>query len=179
MATYDLREYRALPWFRILFWFRIGFGVFIAALLFLILFGIYHQIETDSFGPMRAVGAGFVFLILGLLLLLAALMGPPAARLQVDEVGIRFEYARGRADSRTWESPRMKIQGRFTRGADDIISGGRPVWSIYGRFGGFSETFVPASAFEEMRASAEAHGFVMTESIGHPGWTLFKLGRTT
>ncbi len=51
------------------------------------------------------------------------------------------------------------------------------MWSIYGRFGGLSETFVPKSAFDELVKVAESHGLVLHETRVRTGWFLYTIAR--
>ena len=179
MTSYDLREYRTASWFRLRARFRIGFSVFVAVLVAAAVYGIYGQVSTAKFGSMQVIDAGLVFFILGLFVLVVLLMRPPAIELVVDEAGVRVVFDSGAPDVRPWGSARTRFRGRFTAGANDSVSRGQPVWSVYGPFGGFSESFVPGAAFQEFRSAAKACGFVMTERSGRPGWTLYTIAPAT
>ncbi len=179
MTSYNLREYRTALWFRLRAWFRIGFSVFVAVMVAGVVYGIYRQVSAGKFGSMQVIGDGLIFFILGLFLLVVLLMRPPAVEFVVDEVGVRLVFDSGAPDVRPWGSERTRIRGRFTAGANDSISRGQPVWSVYGPYGGLSESFVPGPAFQELRSAAKVHGFVMTESSGPPGWTLYTIAPAT
>ncbi|MFG1529875.1 MAG: hypothetical protein AAFA34_01175 [Thermoplasmata archaeon] len=179
MTRYDLREYRKALWFRLRAWFRLGFSVFVAVLLSSTIIGVYQQVSAGKFGLTQAIGDGLVLFILALFTFIVLFMPPPAVEMVVDEVGVHLIFDCLAPDVRPWGSARTRIRGRFTSGANDSISRGQPVWSIYGPLGGVSEPFVPYPAFQELLSAAKAHGFVMTETSGHSGWTLFTLAPGT
>lgn len=175
MTSYDLGECRKAAWFRLRGRFRIGLAVFVAVLMAGAVYGVYGMVNAGRFGSMQLVGTGLIFFIIGLFILVVLLMRPPAVKFEIDEAGVRLDFDRGAADVRSWTSARTRIRGRFTTGATDSVSHGQAIWSVYGPFGGFSESFVPGSAFEELRSTAKVHGFVMTERSGRPGWTLYTI----
>lgn len=175
MTSYSLREFRTNSWFRFIAWLRIGLAVAMAVLLAGETYGIYVKVTAGRLGSTQVIGTILIFLICGLILSITMFMRPPAVELVISEVGVCLVLDNGVKDFRPWESPRTRIRGRFTAGADDFISRGQPVWSIYGPMGGLSESFIPGPAFEVLLSTAKAHGFYVTETSGHPGWTLYTI----
>ena len=177
MSRYDLRTCRALPWVSYLRWFRVCFSVFIAAVSTWVAYGLYVEASDGMLSTLRFFGVALIFLILGLFTFVVAAMRAPAIDLTIDALGFRLEFERGSPDIRLWNESRTRFLGRFTDGASDTISQGRPVWSVYGRFGALSESFIPKSAFDELVSVSKSHGFVLSERRDRPGWTLYTIGR--
>jgi hypothetical protein len=177
MPSYSLREYRTLPWVRFLLWFRVAFSLFLAVLTAWTAYEVYAQVMGSRFSLDNLTGSILIFLIVGLFAFWMVFMRPPALELAIDETGVRLDYERGTPDTRRWNDALTRFRGRRTDGVSDSISRGKPLCSIYGRLGGLSESFIPAPAFEELVAMANAHGFVLSERSGRPGWTLYSLER--
>ena len=172
---YDLLTANQIGWVRGLQWFRIGFGTFSAGLLALVALGVYDRAAAGQLGLADTVGGILIFFILGVILVIAAVLRSPAIRLVLDDEGLRLVYRRGRPYCPRWNDARIDVRGRWTPGARDSISGGRPRYSVYGRFKGLTESFIPQEAFVELRSQAIAQGLRLTERPGNPGWTLYRL----
>jgi hypothetical protein len=176
MTNYDLREYRGLPWVRFMFWFRVGIAVFLLAALAWIISGVYQEAVGARLGTLQAIEFALIFGVLGTMTFMVTAMRGSAVNLTIDEWGVRLDYARGPVFSRSWTAEGVVFRGRYTRGVRDSISHGRALWSVYGRGGGFAESFIPESAYNELVSVAVAHGLRLTETNGHPGWTLYQIG---
>lgn len=175
MSRYDLLEYRKLPWVRYVRVFRVAFAVFLVAVSVWVALGVLTQAVNANLDSIKIVGSALIFMILGLFLFVVSAMRPPAISISIDQSGVRLEFRRGPPDLRTWSGRRTKFRGRYTTGASDSISNGHPLWSVYGRFGGLTESFIPGSAFRELVSEAEGHGFRRREWSGRPGWVLYAL----
>jgi hypothetical protein len=177
MGSHDLRESNDFAWPRVIFWFRIGMATFAIVLLASVLYGLYQVITGPGLSQAQIVGAGLIVVILGLFLLVGLAGRSAAQELIIDQTGVRLSYRRGRPDFRPWDAPRVTVRGRRTDGASDSVSRGRALWSIYGRFGALSETFIPAAAFSELVDTARNHGLRETEQRGRPGWYFYVITR--
>jgi hypothetical protein len=179
MTYYDLEMFRVVPWVRFIRYLRIGSAIFAVVALSLSAYSVFRQAVGPGLDSLDIQGASLIFLILGLMLLYAFLMRPGARSLTIDETGIRLEFRRGPPDVRPWSNPRFRIRGRWTNGVRDGVSRGRPLWSIYGPYGGFSESFVPQTAYNDLVLEAGRHGLRVIERSGRPGWTLYTIKRDT
>jgi hypothetical protein len=177
VASYDLSEFRALPWVRVTPWFRVGLGAFAAAALALTAYGFLVRVWGGGIGIETAVGTGLIFAILGSMLVVSLLMRPSARGITIDEDGVRLDYGSGRQVTIQWGPQTEVIRGRRTEGTPDFISRGRPLSSIYGRFGGLSETFISQPAFQELLASSQSHGYEIRETDAGAGWYVYSLRR--
>jgi hypothetical protein len=177
MTRFDLRESNDFAWPHAVQWFRIGIGAFAVVFIAVVTYGLYQLITGHALSQLQAIGSGLSFWILGMFLLIAVLMRAPAAALVVDELGVRLEFKRGAPYVRLWSDPQLRLKGRRTDGVADSISRGRPRWSLCGRFGGLTESFVPEAAFNELVTAAATHGLHETETLGHPGWLLYTISR--
>ena len=178
MTRYDLNEFRTLRWVRVRGWFGTGLVVFAAAAIAWASYGFYLREEQGGVTSVTLVGVVLGFSILGGMVAIGALLGPQAVGIAIDEAGVRLEFERGGPYSRRWDEPRLKLQGRRTDGVSDFISQGRPRASVYGRFAGLTETFIPPQAFDEMIVLAKRLGFRVSEQRGRPGWVLYTLRRS-
>lgn len=174
---YDLVAANQFGWVRGMQWFRIGVGTFAVVLLATVTRWVYVQAVTGQLNNAQLVGGVLIFFILGLMLFIAAAIRSPAVRLVLDDECLRLVYRRGRSYSRRWDDVRMDVRGRWTAGVRDTISGGTPRYSVYGRFQGLTESFIPQDAFRELRTQASARGLRLTERSGNLGWTLYRLNR--
>jgi hypothetical protein len=177
MTRFDLSESNDFTWPHAVQWFRLGLGSASVVVLAWVAYGAYKQVAGPGPNSLQIVGAGLIFWILGSILLVALLLRAPAAALVVDESGVRLEFRRGAPYVRLWNDPHVRFKGRRTVGVGDSISRGRPRWSVYGRFAGLTETFVPEAAFTELVNAAATHGFHETETQGNPGWLLYTISR--
>jgi hypothetical protein len=155
----------------------LAFGAFVAILIFGTGYGFYGQIVSGGLGAPQVAGAEVIFFIRALFVIVVALLGPPAIELVIDAESVRFSYERGSPGVRLWGAARTSIRERYFPGADDSVPRGQPVWSVYGPAGGFSETFISGTAFEELVSTARAHGHAMSERSGRTGWTLYTIHR--
>lgn len=177
MTRYDLGEYRKITWVRALQWFRVGLVAFAGLLIVWIAYGVVQLGGAGELSPVRILGAGLGYVILGGLLLMGLLMRAPARAIVIDENGVLLDYGRGMPDVREWNDSRTSFRGRWTSGVDDAISRGRAFRSVYGRHGAFSESFVPEAAFSELLAASRGRGFEYSETKGRPGWFLYSIRR--
>ncbi len=177
MSRYDLRSYKAMTWARFQKWFRLAFSVFLILVTAWVAYGAYIQAAKGMLSPLTLVGIVLILLVLALFTFVVAAMRPPAVDLTLDEDGFRLDFERGSPDVRSWQDWQTRLRGRYTPGARDSISAGQPLWSVYGRFGALTESFIPGPAFDELVTMAKAHGFALSEQSGRPGWTLYSLER--
>jgi hypothetical protein len=179
MTRYDLSEFRTLTWVRITRWFRAGCATFGITFIGWTAYGVYLQAIGTGIDELHLVGLVLVFFILSFFVVIGVGGRPPANELVLDEAGIQLNYRRGRPDVRSWDDPSTSVRGRRTDGVQDSVSGGRALWSIYGRLGAMSETFIPKAAFEEIVRQANSHGLALRESISRPGWFFYRIKRGT
>ena len=174
---YDLVAANQFGWVRGVKWFRIGLATFAVVLTALVAEGVYKKAVAGQLDSAHLVGAVLSFVILGLFLFVCAALRSPAVRLSLSDEGVRLIYRRGGPYLRRWDDPSIVIRGRWTEGVQDTISRGKPRYSVYGRFQGLTESFVPEEAFRALRAQAKARSLYLTEHSGNPGWTLYQLKR--
>jgi hypothetical protein len=175
VVSYDLRQYAAMPWFKFRRAVRLGMSVGFVLLIIWDVTDVYRQLVDGSGNALGFIGAGVILLILSFLLFVALMMRPPALELTIDDEKVCLEFNRGPPDVRYWKADGVTFRGRYTAGASDLISKNQPIWSLYGRLGGLSESFIPREAFDELQTRARALGFRFTEESGHPGWRLYSL----
>ncbi len=177
MTRYDLSEYadlgrslhRGARW---------GFGTFALVSLALVSYGVYQSEVGPGLNLIHLVGIVLVYFILGLFLFIALAFRLPARALEIDDTGFRLEFEHGAPYVRKWNDPRLRITGERTRGAGDSLSRGRPRWSVYGPMGGFSESFIPEAAFDQILRESQRRNFLFAERAQtRPGWYLYTLTR--
>lgn len=177
MSRYDLRAYKTMTWVRFRKWFRLAFSGFLALVTAWIVYGAYVQSADGALSSFKFVGLALILLILALFIFVVAAMRPPAVELTVDAHGLRLYFEHGSPDVRSWQAEQMRLRGRYTHGVRDSVSAGQPLWSVFGRFGALTESFIPGPAFDELVSTAKAHGFELSEKSERSGWTLYALER--
>lgn len=167
-----------MPWVRGMRWARAGFGIFAVVGIGATTYGVYRQISVSGTSPLQVVGDALVFWILAMFLALAILIRPQAEALIIDAEVVRLEFKGGKTYVREWNRAGIRLKGRRTLGVRDGVSRGRALWSIYGRFGGLSETFIPEAAFNQLVTLARGHSLRLVERSGRPGWSLYTFSRS-
>jgi hypothetical protein len=175
MTQYDLSESLDPRWAGVMLGLRIGMGVFAIVLLATTSYGVFRMAAGPGLDLLHDVGTGLIYFILSLFLLVAIIMRPAATGLLIDETGVRLQFKRGPPDVRLWNDAKLRLVGRRTDGVDDFISRGRPLWSIYGRFGGLTETFIPRAAFDDLVHRSDDLHLVRGEKTGRNGWFLYEI----
>lgn len=178
MARYDLSDFRSLPWVRYLWWFRAGIILAGTLLGVWIAIGAYQLAAGPGVTPAQGAGVAMASLIVGLFLALGFMFRTQAVGLTIDMEGIRLDYRRGPPFVRSWKTAGLTIRGRRTDGVNDSVSGGRALWSVYGRFGGLTESFIPLGAYEELLRVSSAHQTSYHEKSGGVGWFLYQIRRS-
>lgn len=177
MVRYDLSSYRVLSWVRLMRGFRVGLIVFGAAGILWAVYGFYVRNNLNPTDSLSIIGDMLVMLVFGLFLFYWLALRPQALAISIDESGVRLDFQGGRSVFNAWSDPRVSFRGRRTPGVNDSVSRGRALWSVYGRFGGFSETFIPERAYDDLRLVSECHGLKLSERSVGLGWTLYTLYR--
>jgi hypothetical protein len=175
MTRYDLSRPLNPQWARFTFAFRIGMGAFAIILLVTTAYGVYRMVTGAGLDLPHLIGTGLIFFILGIFLLISILMRPAATGLVIDEKGVRLEYKRGQPYAQGWSDPNFVIRGQWTRGASGPASRGGPQFSIYGKQGGFSVTFVPETAYRELVVEAASRGLILAERHKGPDKVLYSI----
>ena len=163
-------------WVRRAWWTRTGFAVFSGVVLLwigaaVVQMDLSHQITTT-----QVMGAALIFWILGMFAFTAARIRLPASELVIDDTGVHLLRDNGNDDLRRWKDTKLLARGLRTEGVRDSVSHGQPRFSVYGRTGALSATFIPRAAFDELIRVGEAHGFERTDRPGRrPGWALWQL----
>lgn len=176
-GEYDLVAANHFGWVLGVQWFRVGLGAFAVVLLAIVTRGVYEQAVAGQLDSTRLVGAILIFFIIGLMLFIVAALRSPAVRMVVDVEGLRLVYRSGKPFSQDWNDPGIDLRGRWTLGVRDTISRGKPRYSVYGRLGGLTESFIPEGAFRDLMAWARGRGLHRTDRPGNPGWNLYRLNR--
>jgi hypothetical protein len=177
---YDLSEFRDLPWVKLVRAFRVALGTFAILAIAYAAYGTYRVAREPDIGHVQIVqllGFGLAFFVLGTMLVVAILSRRGASKLVIDGAGVRLEYGPNRADFRPWDIQGVLVRGRRTDGVRDSVSRGLPLRSIFGRNGGFQETFLTEAAFGDLLSEARSRGFELTERAGRTGWQLYSLSK--
>jgi len=172
---YDLTESNRFGWVIGLRLTILGLGAFAVLLLGWVGYGTYLRANSTGFDSAELVGLPALYFCIGMMLIIPALYRAPAAQLIVDDSGIRLNYSRGKPYSQVWSDPNIAVRGRWTPGVRDSISRGRPLYPIYGRFGGLTETFIPEAAYRDLKAWSESRGLILAEPPRNRGWTRYSI----
>lgn len=178
MTRYDLGEFQSLTWVRAMRWLRMGCATFGVIAAIWVGYGAFLQLKGGRLDSLHIVADALAFFILGCFLFVGLAGRGAASGLVIDGTGVQLIYSRGRPDFREWDDTQIILRGRRTDGVGDSIFRGRALWSIFGRFGGLSETFIPKSAFDELVGLSGSHGLILHESRGRPGWFLYTIKRS-
>jgi hypothetical protein len=175
MTQYDLTEFRWVGPIQFNLTFAVGLGTFAIAAITWLTYGVYVMTTGGALDPLQLVGTLGLYIIFAMFLSVALMTRTPAVRLEINDFGVRLAYKRGRPYARNWNESRLTLHGR--RKSDVAPSGSsvQPLWSIYGRFGGLTESFIPKVAFEDLVRHAQAHNLRLSERPGHPGWVLYTI----
>ncbi len=172
---YDLTESNRFGWVTGIRSAMLGLRAFTVVLLGDISYGVYLMARSTGLDSAHLVGVPLLYFCGGMLLLVSVRYRPPAVRLMLDDSGIHLIYHRGKQYFQGWSDPDFVVRGRWTPGVRDAISRGRPLYSIYGRFGGLTETFIPEVAYSDLKTQSESRGFILAEPPGNRGWTLWAI----
>jgi hypothetical protein len=153
----------------------LGLELFAIVFLGIFSYGVFLMAASTGLDTAHLVALPGFYFCGGMMVLFSVLYRAPAARLVVDGNGIHLIYRSGQPYSQDWSDPNIIIRGRWTPGVRDIISRGRPLYSIYGRYGGFTETFIPEVAFRDVKTRSESRGLILAERTGHREWKLFTI----
>jgi hypothetical protein len=175
MVEFDLAESNRTRWARGMQWFRVGLAGFALVLGGLFGWGAYEEFRSKELDVAHIVGVVLISFILGMFLYMAAIWRAPATRLTIDQGSIRMDYRRGPPYVLRWDDPDLIIQGRWSQGVHDAISRGRPTFSVYGKNGGFTETFIPEAAYRELVAQSASRRLILAEVPKGAGWTLWSI----
>ncbi|MGA9839095.1 MAG: hypothetical protein WBF81_07475 [Thermoplasmata archaeon] len=177
MTDYDLREFQKLRWVRFVIWFGIGLRVFVVLFGVWFLYGSYLMFVRGGVSSLALVGIVLISWIWAMFLFLALTWRGQATSITLNQDMISIKFERGGVYARRWESPKLVIRGRKTEGAADFISAGQPLRSVYGRWMGLTESWIPAPAFRDLVEHSRFHGMDYRESRGRAGWVLYVMRR--
>ena len=179
MTDYDIRAFQRILWVRITFCARVAFVVFGVTALAWTSLNVYSQLRGGGFGALQLFVTVFLFLIPAIFLYIGIRTRTGATDLVIDATGVSLRYAHGRPESRTWSDPKIRIRGRWTAGAQDIVSRGKPMWSVFGLRNSMAEAFLDRTTFARLVAAAKEHGLTLMEepNAKQADWTIYWLAR--
>lgn len=174
MTRYDLSPFRRMPVVRLLNALR---WVLRCVTLLVILGLVWSLVTGPALTGERVAGFALLFFIFGLGGFAGFASTPQATSLTVGTEGIFLEYGRSSSLVGRWDDPNVVLRGMRTDGVKDYTSRGKPLHSIWGRWKGLTESYIPHEAFEEVLQLAKEHGLRMEEVPIRRGWLRYTLKR--